>query len=59
MELKPCPFCGSEALVHKMDRLTTKDRYFFKLECKKCGACQERQTKEKAIEAWNKRVENS
>ena len=43
VELKPCPFCGSENLRLKKDRvydangILTKD-YFYRYECQFCGA---------------------
>lgn len=53
-ELKPCPFCGGEAELH--------DVYSIKLywcKCEECGAeTQAEDIIEKAIENWNRRVNN-
>lgn len=51
-ELKPCPFCGGEG----EKRCWFPNRYFF-ISCKSCGASiRINATKEKAIVAWNNRV---
>ena len=58
-KLKPCPFCGGEAALHKIA--------FFKHEayvrCKTCGvrtlefsSATMEDAKLKAIEAWNRRA---
>ena len=51
-ELKPCPFCGSEELV------TYYDGIF--IECKTCNVTVifHNRTREKIIEAWNRRANN-
>ena len=64
-ELKPCPFCGrvpSKVREHKVVSIST---VFYSVECKapssKCGAkpmTHFHRTKEKAIEAWNRRAED-
>lgn len=64
-ELKPCPFCGrkpSKVREHKAPSIST---VFYSVACKapdsKCGAkpmTHFHTTKEKAIEAWNRRVED-
>lgn len=49
-ELKPCPFCGGEAHIHRHER--------FGVECDECGmglGCI-KNTEKEAIEAWNRRV---
>lgn len=52
-ELKPCPFCGGEALG--------EERYWnslisYRVFCTKCfSETREFDDKEQAIEAWNKR----
>ena len=67
MKLKPCPFCGGEAsyMTYITERgVFTRSRKYIYFKCKNCEA----QTKafpesvhysaeEKAIEAWNARVE--
>ena len=57
-ELKPCPFCGYkniQILVDKNEYLYY--RYFS--QCQRCGASAKRgRTKEEAIDAWNRRVDN-
>ena len=53
-ELKPCPFCGREAFVLKMN-----DNGFvtFSVVCEACHASTNGKVKERfAIEAWNCRV---
>lgn len=52
INLKPCPFCGSFA------RLTGKwcKRYWVKCAYDKCNASVYADTEEKAIEYWNRRV---
>lgn len=56
--LKPCPFCGGEAILS-----FSRDEYLneqYVVICRnviKCGCLtQYRNSKEKAIEAWNRRV---
>lgn len=58
MDLKPCPFCGSKAELHKRDVLDTS----YIVECSN-GTCPasymlgwDYETEEEAIEAWNRRV---
>lgn len=59
-ELKPCPFCGSDAIEvfpHKEDSVI-----YWDASCGRCGAqtdyfSEERGGKEGAIEAWNTRYE--
>lgn len=61
MELKPCPFCGGKAGL----KLITTDAiammpkiHWHKVSCMKCGASVEATESTKAIEAWNRRVDN-
>lgn len=58
-ELKPCPFCGGKAtFVYEMPQGT--------MMCRKCGArvaifsdaYEQGDCRDKAIEAWNRRVDN-
>lgn len=57
-ELKPCPFCGSEARAEWMDGEEQLDLCW--VECGKCGAstvfCGQ---PELAIDAWNTRAERT
>ena len=51
-KLKPCPFCGGEAIIDGCD-----DTLWIVI-CKECNASiGYKETKEEAIEAWNKRIE--
>ena len=51
-ELKPCPFCGGEAIIDGCDET------LWIVICKECNASiGYKETKEEAIEAWNKRIE--
>ena len=50
-KLKPCPFCGGEAVMHEM---ATDDWCVWCLECL-CGMYGFN-TEQEAIETWNKRV---
>lgn len=53
-QLKPCPFCGGEAILIK-EKIITR----FYVECKKCSAMTNLfTTKEEAIEVWNRRTNN-
>ena len=54
-ELKPCPFCGGEAFVHKFT-IDGAGGLFISVMCRVCPAQPGHQTKEvHAIEAWNRR----
>ena len=51
-ELKPCPFCGGEAIVDGCD-----DTLWIVI-CKECNSSiGYKETKEEAVEAWNRRIE--
>ena len=53
-KLKPCPFCGS--VVIGKDKTNCGCFAFYFICCKKCGAKSAYyQTKNSAIDAWNKR----
>lgn len=49
-KLKPCPFCGGEAELY--------ENYYHgcNIYCLECGVEFECDSKEEAIEAWNRRV---
>lgn len=57
VELKPCPFCGGKAILKK-NRYSSG--YYVTCLSHKCSmivaTCQ-RETKEEAAEAWNRRAE--
>lgn len=58
--LKPCPFCGKEAKLHR-DSWPTDDKggkaVAFWVKCAPCGSSSgEFKSREKAIAAWNKRA---
>ena len=48
-ELKPCPFCGGEAIVR--GSIVTYDH----VACRKCNSAMLGDTKEEAIAKWNNR----
>lgn len=51
-ELKPCPFCGGHAIIDGCDDTP------WSVICKECNASiGYKETKEEAIEAWNRRIE--
>lgn len=54
MELKPCPFCGCEDVSGTQHR--SPDNY--EVICMGCFARVKRTAKRKAVEAWNRRVNN-
>lgn len=58
-ELKPCPFCGEEAkLLDKTNYYETGGYTYYFVRCNNCGAENGWNMQlEKAIEAWNRRVE--
>ena len=55
-KLKPCPFCGSEALLEDLGSYGEGGRYFVR--CSKCEIVQDKlwRTKKTAIKRWNRRV---
>ena len=51
-KLKPCPFCGGKAIIDGCDDT------LWSVICKKCAASIDyNETKQEAIEAWNRRVQ--
>ena len=53
-KLKPCPFCGGEALLWEI-----KDCDCYRVFCTKCPCCMGiNLEKDEAIEAWNRRVDD-
>lgn len=54
-KLKKCPFCGREAILYKSFDYVDKHR----IECTNCDIHTPAYiTKEKAVEAWNRRTDN-
>ena len=66
-KLKPCPFCGGEAVVDRSPVLGYAPAVSFEVRCSVCGQKRfggyfdtvyksEKWARKKAIEAWNKRI---
>ena len=55
--IKPCPFCGSDAKYYEISREYTKsdNRYFISCTNNECGAIIDMDSKSEVISAWNKR----
>lgn len=55
-KLKPCPFCGGEAVLEDLGSYGVVGRYY--IHCSKCEIAQDNlwATKQTAIKRWNKRV---
>ena len=51
-KLRNCPFCGGEAYANETD---WKGWWHGWVICEKCGVKIDKQTKDEAIEAWNRR----
>ena len=64
-DLKLCPFCGSEALIDRVNvGADYKPWYWWTVHCanRECvcaDLCHEYETEAKAIEAWNTRAERT
>ena len=57
-ELKPCPFCGCKAFCTN-DLPTYGCDVMYRVVCEDCNISTPlKWTKEKAIEAWNRRAED-
>lgn len=57
-ELKPCPFCGADAHIHKCysgSYTVSCTRWHSKHEKEICGASIDAPTRERAVKAWNRR----
>lgn len=59
VELKPCPFCGGKSWVIKIPNESNK-KYVVVCKDDDCGASlgNYSETREEAINAWNKRADN-
>ena len=60
LELKPCPFCGAGEMVAKKENEDVyHNGWYYKIICRSCYATGgQYPTFERAIEAWNRRVNN-
>ena len=58
-ELKPCPFCGGEALLRERYIQGTANRKHYRRECRYCKAtfADWYRSMKKADEAWNRRAQ--
>lgn len=61
-ELKPCPFCGGKAKIHKSAKSTVKGGLWYFVNCQghKCKVYPQTYTYSKksyAINAWNRRAQ--
>ena len=58
-ELKKCTFCGGDAQAYSDSTHINsfETLMVWRVQCYKCRAIVQRGTKEKAIEAWNRRDE--
>lgn len=55
--LKPCPFCGAEAIFGGSDNVNGHPYWY--VYCRECGATVNgNEDADKAIEAWNRRADN-
>lgn len=65
-KLKPCPFCGGEAIINEIPPHTHVIATFMPdckgmcfIECSQCSCGIGEDTKELAIERWNRRTDNA
>lgn len=61
LELTQCPFCGGKAKLTCFEFYNAdEDEEYdtFSIECTECGVCTSFQSKENAIETWERRVSN-
>ena len=57
-ELKPCPFCGGDAIIHNFKPVHEKRLWY--ISCHDCGIEQTNYLSEQeAIEAWNRRASDA
>ena len=63
-KLKPCPFCGGEAYIIEVEPHTHKIAIWVPdsvgecfIECTNCTRAMSANTKDEAIAAWNRRVD--
>ena len=59
-KLKPCPFCGGEAILRQCQN---GFNIWYRVRCKDCGIAQDSigngyYSESQAIEAWNRRVKD-
>ena len=54
-ELKPCPFCGGMPFIYYYSGLNFE---LAEVVCKECWCRTKRKEEDKAIEEWNRRVNN-
>lgn len=57
-KLKPCPFCGGEVTVDYNEYTNKYSIACGNLKCILCVQTLPYDTKERAIEAWNRRADN-
>lgn len=58
LKLKPCPFCGGEAVLKRVP-FTAVTPYYVRCDNRECAvmaATCNRETAEEAIELWNRRA---
>ena len=57
VQLKSCPFCGNEVRLEGGDHVGRDGRPYWYVLCPNCGgSVWGSEDKERAIEAWNRRV---